>query len=97
MHGLYIFTFDPGLSAKAVFVRPSETPEHLMTCMQLTDRRIYFMWGSAKRRQDIPMFRDEENAREISRSPEASPVDIAAMVWGSHHGGHSFTKSVSSF
>ncbi|KAN0129697.1 hypothetical protein V8E53_012517 [Lactarius tabidus] len=94
VHGLYIFTFGPGLSAKAVFVRPSEkTPEYLMTCMQLTDSRIYFTWGNARRRRDIPMFKDEENSRELPRSSKAQPVDLAGMMWGGHHG--AFEVSVS--
>ncbi|KAH9174790.1 hypothetical protein EDB89DRAFT_1883946, partial [Lactarius sanguifluus] len=67
IQGLYIFTFGADLSAKAVFVRPSRnasTRSHPISCMQLTDRRIYFTWEDARRRQDIPLFEDAENAQE---------------------------------
>jgi hypothetical protein len=36
-----------------------------ITCMQLTDRRVYFTWEDARRR-DLALFEDEENARELS-------------------------------
>ncbi|KAH9061243.1 hypothetical protein EDB87DRAFT_406313 [Lactarius vividus] len=68
MQGLYIFTFGPDLSAKAVFVQPSKNVSagsHAISCMQLTDRHIYFTWGDARRRQDIPLFKDAENVREL--------------------------------
>ncbi|KAH9038549.1 hypothetical protein EDB85DRAFT_427610 [Lactarius pseudohatsudake] len=68
MQGLYIFTFGPDLSAKAAFVRPSKNvsaDSHQISCMQLTDRHIYFTWEDARRRQDIPLFEDAENAREL--------------------------------
>ncbi|KAF8268347.1 hypothetical protein EI94DRAFT_1188757 [Lactarius quietus] len=63
MQGFYIFTFGPDLSAKAAFVRPSKEPSadsHPISCMQLTDRRIYFTWEDARRREDIPLFEDTE-------------------------------------
>ncbi|KAH9000896.1 hypothetical protein EDB86DRAFT_2777726, partial [Lactarius hatsudake] len=47
IQGLYIFTFGPDLSAKAAFVRPSKNVSagsHQISCMQLTDRHIYFTW-----------------------------------------------------
>ncbi|KAH9083554.1 hypothetical protein EDB83DRAFT_2547113 [Lactarius deliciosus] len=46
MRGLYIFTFGPDLSAKAVFVLPSKNVSagsHAISCMQLTDRHIFYM------------------------------------------------------
>ena len=73
----------------AVFVRPSEEPDRLMSCMQLTDRRIYFTWGNARRRQDLPMFKDEENERELPRRRSIPQVGLQAMLWGGHYGGHS--------
>jgi len=71
VHGLYIFTFGPDLSAKAAFVRPSNDPSDrpsLKGCMQITDRRIYFTWEDSRGRQDIPLFEDAENARELPPS-----------------------------
>jgi hypothetical protein len=68
MLGLYIFTFGPDLSAKAVFVQPSKNPSadsHPISCMQLTDRRIYFTWEDTRRRPDIALFEDAENAQEL--------------------------------
>ncbi|KAH9032737.1 hypothetical protein EDB84DRAFT_130016 [Lactarius hengduanensis] len=68
IQGLYIFTFGPDLSAKAVFVRPSKNVSagsHQISCMQLTDRHIYFTWEDARRRQDILLFEDVENAQEL--------------------------------
>ena len=35
--------------------------------MQITDRRIYFTpWEDSRRRQDIPLFEDAENAQELA-------------------------------
>ncbi|KAF8272817.1 hypothetical protein EI94DRAFT_161052 [Lactarius quietus] len=70
--GFYIFTVGRDLSAKAVFVRPSNDPlasrASFRGCMQLTDRRIYFTWEDSRRRQDIPLFDDVENAQELPPS-----------------------------
>ncbi|KAN0140889.1 hypothetical protein V8E53_001333 [Lactarius tabidus] len=70
IHGLYVFTFglEPDLSAKAVFVRPSDTPTAISRstgCIQLTERRIYFTWEDSGRREDIMLFRDNENNEEL--------------------------------
>ncbi|KAH9059604.1 hypothetical protein EDB87DRAFT_769868 [Lactarius vividus] len=87
MKGLYIFTFGADLSAKAVFVRPSQkasTRSHPISCMQLTDRRIYFTWEDARRRQDIPLFEDAENAQELQPSM-ISNLDLELQVWMARH------------
>ncbi|KAI9444179.1 hypothetical protein H4582DRAFT_1067846 [Lactarius indigo] len=80
MQGLYIFTFGPDLSARAVFVRPSKNVSagsHSVSCIQLTDRRIYFTWEDARRRQDIPLFEDVENAQELP--PPITPASDRAF------------------
>ncbi|KAH9174791.1 hypothetical protein EDB89DRAFT_472508 [Lactarius sanguifluus] len=78
VQGLFIFTFGSDLSAKAVFVRPTDFSVSVrlrfISCMQLTDSHIYFMWQDARRRQDIPLFKDEENARELP--PPITPTLI---------------------
>jgi hypothetical protein len=38
--------------------------------MQLTDRRIYFTWEDARRRDDVPLFKDDQNAL-VPSSPVA--------------------------
>ncbi|KAH9042977.1 hypothetical protein EDB84DRAFT_1436286 [Lactarius hengduanensis] len=69
IRGLYVFTFGADLSARAAFVRPSENAlaRSYISCMQLTDRRIYFTWEDSRRRQDITLFEDAENAQELPR------------------------------
>jgi hypothetical protein len=68
--------------------------------MQLTDRRIYFTWGDYKRRQDIPLFEDAENAQELPSPPTTPVLDPAFEVppimgiWVGQHGGYFFTKPV---
>ncbi|KAI9444180.1 hypothetical protein H4582DRAFT_2071751 [Lactarius indigo] len=77
VQGLYIFTFGPDLSPKAVFVQPYNYKSRrlrFISCMQLTDRRIYFMWENARRRQGIPLFEDEGNAQELP--PPITPTLI---------------------
>jgi hypothetical protein len=95
VEGLYILTFGPDFSTKAVFVRPSESPSERsrpISCMQLTDRRIYFTWGDYKRRQDIPLFEDAENAQELPSPPTTPVLDPAFEVppimgiWVGQHG-----------
>jgi len=86
--GLYVFTFGPDLSAKAVFVRPSKNPgagSHLISCMQLTDRRIYFTWEDARRRPDIPLFEDAENAQELP-PPEPTLNREIQELWAGFEG-----------
>ncbi|KAI9458950.1 hypothetical protein BJY52DRAFT_407774 [Lactarius psammicola] len=90
LQGLYIFTFSPDLSAKAVFVRPTDYASvrpHFISCMQLTDRRIYFMWEDARRRQDIPLFEDAENAQELP--PPITPTLVGEFqepLWAGPEG-----------
>ncbi|KAH8984939.1 hypothetical protein EDB92DRAFT_1950395 [Lactarius akahatsu] len=91
MQGLYIFTFDPGCSARVAFVRPSEnasdgSPSYPISCVQLTERRIYFTWEDERHRQDIPLFEDVENARELSRpiTPAFDP-DFQMSPWIVEH------------
>ncbi|KAH9059599.1 hypothetical protein EDB87DRAFT_1563124 [Lactarius vividus] len=96
IQGLYIFTFGPDLPAKAVFVRPSKNVSagsHQISCMQLTDRHIYFTWEDARRRQDIPLFEDVENAQELP--PPITPTSdrgFQVPPWFGRLGGYSFTK-----
>ncbi|KAH9038547.1 hypothetical protein EDB85DRAFT_2189366 [Lactarius pseudohatsudake] len=78
VQGLFIFTFGSDLSAKAVFVRPAHYAVSVrlrfISCMQLTDSHIYFMWQDPRRRQDRPLFKDEDNARELP--PPITPTLI---------------------
>ncbi|KAH9985659.1 hypothetical protein BJV74DRAFT_554300 [Russula compacta] len=71
-YGLYIFIVGGGPSIdsiKLVFVRPfldhAPVTRHGISCMQLTDRRIYFTWEDSRRR-DVPFFEEEVNAPETS-------------------------------
>ena len=49
--------------------------------MQLTDRRIYFTWEDARRR-DVPLFKDEEATRPESSSIGAvSAAEPSQEVW----------------
>jgi len=79
LHGLYIINVDasPSIdSAKVVLVRPyldsAPRPHHPISCMQLTDRRVYFTWEDARHR-DVPLFKDEEDVPEPS-SPRTSSM-----------------------
>ena len=67
--GLYVVNVDrsPSIdSAKVVLIRPyvdhTLGPYQPITCMQLTDRRIYFTWEDARRRDDVPLYTERENA-----------------------------------
>ena len=69
LHGLYVVDVDrsPSIdSAKVVLVRPyvgpTLEPYRPITCMQLTDRRVYFTWEDARRRDDVPLYTERENA-----------------------------------
>ncbi|SRR6266571_501293 len=98
IQGLYIFTFGPGLSVRAAFVRPSESASarsYPISCMQLTDRHIYFTWEDERRRQDISLFEDAENTLELPR-PITPTLDLEfqAPLFVAQLGGYSFTKSV---
>src|SRR6266702_115067 len=96
---LYIFTFGPDLSARAAFVQPSEYASdrsYPNSCMQLTDRHLYFTWEDERRRQDIPQFEDAENTQDLSRpiTPDLD-LDFQMSLWIAQRSGYSFTKSVS--
>ncbi|KAH9017135.1 hypothetical protein EDB83DRAFT_192974 [Lactarius deliciosus] len=98
--GLYIFAFDPDRLARAAFVRPSEnasdqSPSYPTSCVQLTERRLYFTWEDGRRRQDVPLFEDQENAQELSR-PITPPFDLDFQMspWIVQRSGYSFTKLV---
>ncbi|KAH9059605.1 hypothetical protein EDB87DRAFT_770044 [Lactarius vividus] len=100
MQGLYIFTFDLDRSTRAAFVRPFENPSdrsssYPISCVQLTERRLYFSWENERRRQDIPLFEDPENVQELSR-PITPPLDLDFQIspWIADRGGYPFTKSV---
>jgi hypothetical protein len=59
---------------KILFVQPLSGPaidSRNVSCLQLTDRRVYFTWDDAKRRRDIPLFKDEKTGLDLL-SPEAS-------------------------
>jgi hypothetical protein len=62
--------------------------------MQLTDRRIYFTWEDVRRRPDIPLFEDAENAQELP-PPIASTLSREFQgLWARRFGGYSFAKWV---
>ena len=67
--------------------------------MQLTDRRIYFTWANARRREDIPLIEDAENAQELlpAEAPIIPTLGLEFEVLPCHglHSGYSLTKSVS--
>jgi len=58
--------------------------------MELTDRRIYFTWEDARRR-DVPLFKDEEDTRpEPSSSGAMSTTELSQEAWvNPEFGGHS--------
>ncbi|KAI0305278.1 hypothetical protein B0F90DRAFT_1181970 [Multifurca ochricompacta] len=79
--GLYVFTIGSDLSADAAFVQPYSNPSHVahkISCMQLTDRRIYFTWENARRR-DVPLFQDGEDDDE-QLSPSVTPPIVDPLV-----------------
>ncbi|KAH9962255.1 hypothetical protein BC827DRAFT_1199936 [Russula dissimulans] len=84
--GLYIFTVDRDTSIdslKVVLVRPflgSTTPQHAISCMQLTDRRIYFTWDEPNRR-DLPLYEDDESAPEPSSPRFSSVIEPLGLPW----------------
>ena len=87
LHGLYIVNLgrDPSIYlAKVVFVRPhftSASGRHQpISCMQLTDCRIYFSWEDARRR-DIPLFKDGENMHKASSTGTQSTAEPSPEVW----------------
>ncbi|KAH9974812.1 hypothetical protein BGW80DRAFT_158313 [Lactifluus volemus] len=91
LRGLYIFTLNSGPSVKAVFVRPYICPTDEaedLTCMQLTDRRVYFTWQDM-RHPIVTLYEDEENARELSppvMPPFHEPFRVPPWLWLAEHG-----------
>ena len=80
--GLYIITVDRDQGdlndlTRVLFVQPfpisgpGAVRSYDISCMQLSDRRIYFTWGDARRRLDIPLFRDNKTGLDLL-SPKAS-------------------------
>ena len=60
--------------------------------MQLTDRRIYFTSEGARRRQDIPLFEDVENARELPPPIAPIPEQEFDGLWIGQFGRYSLRK-----
>ena len=76
-------------------MRPSNDPSTISdptNCVQLTDRRIYFTWTDATRREDIPLIEDAENALGILSA--LIPSTLNPQVPLEEYGGCSFTTSV---
>lgn len=67
--------------------------EHEISCMQLTDRRVYFTWVDVRRRLDIPLFKDEKTGLDLLSPNEASSTveqldelrDRVDPEFGRHH------------
>ena len=67
--------------------------EHDISCMQLTDRRVYFTWDDIGRRRDIPLFKDEKTGLDLLSPKEASSTveqsdeqqDREGPEFGRHH------------
>ena len=86
LHALYIINLSHSTDtdpAKVVTVWPylnsAPTSNHGFSCMQLTDRRIYFTWEDARRR-DVPLLKDEGNIRpEPLRKPFGSFNILASL------------------
>ena len=79
-------------------MRPSNRSDTLPRGrIQLTDHRIYLTWEDSSRRQEIPMFEDAENVRELP--PPITPIDdedfersLRARQWRRRHGGSSHNR-----
>jgi len=87
-HGLYIVNVDrsPSIdSAKVVLVRPYVNPTprtyRPITCMQLTDRRVYFTWEDARRRDDVPLYKERGNAPGPSSYGTLSTDEPSHEAW----------------
>ena len=92
--GLYIIAVDRDRGdlndlTKVLFVQPfsffgpAAVHAHDVSCIQLTDRRVYFTWDDAKRRLDIPLFKDDNVGLDsLSPNASASPtVEQLDEVW----------------
>jgi len=84
--GLYVFNVNRGTSIdslKVVVVRPflnSPAPHHTISCMQLTDRRIYFTWDEENRR-NVPLYKDDESTADPYWSMFSSMVEPLGLPW----------------
>ena len=58
--------------------------------MQLTDRRIFFTWEYARRREGVPLYEDRESALEPSFPGNQSMTESFHEPW-SQRGGHSLS------
>lgn len=75
------------------FFGPAAAHSHDISCIQLTDRRVYFTWDDARRRLDIPLFKDEKAGLDLLSPKEASstveqldePRDQVDLEFGRHH------------
>lgn len=81
--GLYIIAIDRDQDlTKVLFVQPffgpviARSPD--ISCMQLTDRRVYFTWDDTARRLDLPLFKDEKPGLDLL-SPKASSSTVEQL------------------
>ena len=89
--GLYIIAVDRDQGdstnlAKIMLVQPfvrfTAAHRREISCMQLTDRRVYFTWDDAKRRRDITLFKDEKNTLDLLSPGASSTVEQLDDPWG---------------
>ena len=85
---------------KVLFVQPFSLfgPDPALSrdisCIQVTDRRVYFTWDDAKRRLDIPLFKDEKAGLDLLSLKSSAlstvgqldePRDRVGIEFGRHH------------
>ena len=71
---------------KVVLVQPYP-PDYKISCMQLTDRRIYFTWQGARRQENVPLYEDGENILDPSSPGTQFMTESFHEVWP-EPGGH---------
>jgi len=88
VNGLYIVNMDRRRSidsAKVVLVRPYfdlyPRTYQAITCMQLTNRRVYFTWEDARRRDDVPLYKEGGNALGLSSYGTLSTDEPSHEAW----------------
>ena len=88
LHGLYVVNVDRSHSidsAKVVLVRPYVDPTpgsyHAITCVELTDRRVYFTWEDAGRRNDVPLYKERESVPGPSSYGTLSMDEPSHEAW----------------
>ncbi len=88
--GLHIITIDRDQGdstdlAKIMLVQPfvrfTAAHSYEISCLQLTDRRVYFTWDDAKRRRDITLFKDEKNTLDPLSPGASSTVEQLDELW----------------